>query len=30
MLYPDADKAYMEQRIRQETDGAYGIENIEE
>ena len=29
-LYPDADKVYMEKRIRQETDGAYGIENLEQ
>lgn len=29
-LYPDADKDYMERRIRQETDGIYGIENLEQ
>ncbi|NCN84051.1 MAG: hypothetical protein GW808_03330 [Sphingomonadales bacterium] len=29
-LYPDADKVYMEKRIRQETDGTYGVENLEE
>jgi hypothetical protein len=28
-LYPDADKVYMETRIRQETDGSYGVENLE-
>ncbi|WP_430426885.1 hypothetical protein [Parasphingorhabdus sp.] len=29
-LYPDADKVYMEKRIRQETEGEYGVEDLEE
>jgi hypothetical protein len=28
-LYPDADRAYLEKRIREETVGEYGIEDIE-
>jgi len=28
-LYPDADRAYMEKRIREETAGDHGIEALE-
>ena len=29
-LHPDADRDYLEQRIRQETAGDYGVEDIED
>jgi hypothetical protein len=28
-LYPDADRAYLERRIREETLGDHGIEDVE-
>lgn len=28
-LHPDADRSYMERRIRHETNGAYGIADLE-
>jgi hypothetical protein len=29
-LYRDADLAYMDRRIREETDGSYGIQDLED
>jgi len=29
LLYPDADRAYMERRIREETAGDYGVDALE-
>jgi hypothetical protein len=28
-LHPDAGRAYLERRIREDTAGEYGIEDIE-
>jgi hypothetical protein len=27
-LYPEADRAYLEKRIREETNGSHGIEDV--
>jgi len=29
-LHPDADMAYLERRVRMESDGDYGVEDIAE
>jgi hypothetical protein len=30
MLHPDADRDYMEKRIRHETVGNYGVEDLQD